>query len=195
MRKRIVLLTLIVAVTLVFSSVASFAAAPARGNFTGKSASANYFGGQGQGQGKIPSGQAYDRSFQGDEFRGMMNLNLSEEQIVEIRQMMLEFQKESLELRNQIQMKQLEMRELMLEDSIGMDQVRAKLEEISQLQVEVRVKAIERQTKMQDLLTPEQLENCGLGLSMQRFNMGNMGNNNFSQGFNQGSKGNQGNRW
>ncbi len=186
MRKRIVLLTLIVAVTLLFSSVASFAAAPARGNFTGKSD--NYFGGQGQGKG--PSGQAYDRSFQGDEFRGMMNIDLSEEQIAEIRQMMLDFQKESLELRNQIQMKQLEMRELMLEDSIDMDQVRAKLEEISQLQVEVRVKAIERQTKIQDLLTPEQLENCGLGLSMQRFNMGNMGNNNFSQGFNQGFKGN-----
>jgi len=187
MRKRIVLLTLIVAITLLFSSVASFAAAPARGNFTGKSH--HYFGGQGQG--KSPSGQVYDRSFQGDEFRGMMNLGLSEEQIVEIRQMMLEFQKESLELRNQIQMKQLEMRELMLEDSIDIDQIRAKLEEISQLQVEVRVKAIERQTKMQDLLTPEQLENCGLGLSMQRFNMGN---NNFSQGFNQGFKRNQGNR-
>jgi len=193
MRKKIVLLTLIVAVTLVFSSIASFAAAPARGNFTGKSASANYFGGQGQGKG--PSGQGYDRSFQGDEFRGMMNIDLSEEQIAEIRQMMLDFQKESFELRNQIQMKQLEMRELMLEDSIDMDQVRAKLEEISQLQVEVRVKAIERQTKIQDLLTPEQLENCGLGLSMQRFKMGNMGNNNFSQGFNQGFKGNQGNRW
>jgi len=190
MRKKIVLLTLIISVTLVFSSIASFAVAPARGNFTGKSTCTNYSGGQGQG--KSPSGQAYDRSLRGEEFRGMVNIDFTEEQIAEIRQMMLDFQKESLELRNQIQMKQLEMKELLLEDSIDMDQVRTKLEEISKLQIEVRVKAIERQTKIQGLLTPEQLEDCGLGLSMQRFKMGN---NNFSQEFNQGFKGNQGNRW
>jgi len=74
-----------------------------------------------------------------------------------------------------------------------MEQVKAKLEEISELQIELRMKAFERQEKVKDLLTPEQLENCNLGMQMQRFGYGMEG---FNSG--QGFKGNQefkGNRW
>jgi Spy/CpxP family protein refolding chaperone len=78
----------------------------------------------------------------------------------------------------------LEIRELRLEDPVDMDQVRTKLEEISKLQVEVRMKAIERQNKFKELLTPEQLENCAAGFQMQRFNQQSAGN-----------MGNRGNRW
>ena len=196
--KRIIVVLLIAAVTITMVSISSFAYAPKQGNFSGCAVSPNRFAGQGQG----PAGQNFTPPAQNDTPRGMFNLELSAEQQAEMRKMMLSFQKETLELRNQIQLKQLEMRELMLEDPVDMDQVRNKLEEISELQVEVRMKAIERQIKFRELLSPEQLENFAAGFQMQRFNMGNIGNTSmnkgFKPGFNQqsaGNIGNLGNRW
>ncbi len=191
MNKKTIFIVLIAAITLVMLSMTSFADERSRGNFAGKTGTPNQFPAQ------HPYGKAYtDPDNRGDvSFRGMMNLDLSDEQIAEIRQLMLDFQKETLELRNQIQMKQLEMRELMMEDSIDMDQVKVKLEEIAQLQVEVRMQAIERQTKVQELLTPEQLEDFGWGFPMQKFNMGS-GSCNYNQGFQgQSFQRNKGNRW
>jgi len=114
----------------------------------------------------------------------MFSLELSTEQQTEMRQIMLNFQKETLELKNQVQSKQLEMRELMLEDPVNMEQIRTKLEEISKLQVEVRIKAIERQTKFRELLTPEQLDNCAAEFQIKRFNTGNMSNVSMKNDFN-----------
>jgi len=192
--KKIIVVLLIAVLTLTMVSISSFAYAPKQGNFSGGSANSNRFAGQGQGL----AGQNFTSPFQNNAPRGMFNLELSAEQQAEMREMMLNFQKETLEIRNQIQLKQLEMRELMLAETIDMEQVRTKLEEISKLQVEVRMKTIERQTEFRELLTPEQLENCAAGFQMQGFNMGNMGNNNmnkgFNPGFNQQSAGNMGNR-
>ncbi len=186
MKNKLIFLTLIVAVVLMVLSMTSFADARSRGNFGGKPGASYYHHGQdGNSPGQFDA-QPYNR---GDvEFRGMMNLDLSAEQLAEIRQIMLDSQKETLELRNQIQAKQLEMRELKLADELDMEQVKSKLEEIADLQVELRMKAVERQEKVKELLTPEQLENCGIGYQMQRFNVGN---NTFSQGF----KGSRGSRW
>ena len=171
---------LILVISLAIFSITTFADEHPKGNFTGKSGIQNKPYGQNQGALNNAYNEPGNKS--GVSFRGMMNLDLSDEQISEIRKMMLDFQKETLQLRNQIQMKQLEMRELMMEESFDMDQVRGKLEEIAQIQVELRMKAIERQTKVKELLTPEQLENFGLGFPMQRPNMGS-GRCNFSRGF------------
>lgn len=178
--KKILVILLIAALTLTMVSIGSFAYAPKQGNFSGCAATPNRFAGQGQ----RPAGQNVSPPALNDTPRGMFNLELSAEQQTEMRKMMLSFQKETLELRNQIQLKQLEIRELRLEDPVDMDQVRTKLEEISKLQVEVRMKAIERQNKFKELLTPEQLENCAAGFQMQRFNQQSAGN-----------MGNRGNRW
>jgi Spy/CpxP family protein refolding chaperone len=181
MKNRVIFLTLIVAVVFMVLSMASFADASSRGNFGGRSGASNF------------NGPGQFNAYQGDNFRGMMNLDLSAEQLAQVREIMLDSQKETLELRNQIQVKQLELRELRLSQEADMEQVRAKLEEISELQIELRMKAFERQEKVKDLLTPEQLENCNLGMQMQRFGYG-MERNNSGQGF----KGNQefkGNRW
>lgn len=196
MNKKTILMVLILVISLAIFSITSFADERSRGNFTGKCGVQN----KPYGQNQAASGKAYnDPGNRGDvNFRGMINLDLSEEQIAEIRQMMIDFQKDSLEFRNQIQMKRLEIRELMLEDSIDMDQVKAKLEEIAQLQVEVKMQAIERQTKVQELLTPEQLEDSGWGFPMQKFNMGS-GSCNFNHSLQgqifQGNKDNRGGRW
>jgi len=186
MKKKVIFLTLIVAVVFMVLSMTSFADARSRGNFGGKPGASYYH----HGQDWNPPGQSKTQSYnRGDvEFRGMMNLDLSAEQQAEIRQIMLDSQKETLELRNQIQVKQLEMRELRLADEIDMEQVKSKLEEIADLQVELRMKAVERQDKVKELLTSEQLENCGIGNQMQRFNMG-------SDTFGQGFKGSRGSRW
>ena len=184
MKKKVFLLALIVAVAFVFFSVASLASGPAKGNFAGKPGMPNCSSVPEKGF----SGKSYAQPFQNGELRGIMNLDLSEEQVAKIRQIMLDFQKETLELRNQIQLKQLEMRELRLAPEVDLNQVRTKLEEIAALQVELRIKAFERQEKVKEILTPEQLSNFGLGFPMQRSNAGNMRNNNFNQGC-------KGNRW
>ena len=186
MNKKTIFILSIVAATLVLLSMASFADARTKGNFTGKPGISYYHHGQDWNSARQFNAQPYNR---GDvEFRGMMNLDLSEEQIAEIRQMMLDFQKETLELRNQIQVKQLEMRELRLASEVDMEQVKSKLEEIADLQIELRMKASERQDKVKELLTPEQLGNFASGFPTQRLNMGS---GNFGQEF----KGSRGGRW
>jgi len=186
MNKKTIFILIIASVTLVLLSMASFADARSRGNFGGKPGASYYHHGQDWNSPGQFNAQPYNR---GDvEFKGMMNLDLSAEQQTEIRQIILDSQKETLELRNQIQVKQLEMRELRLADELDMEQIKSKLEEIADLQVELRMKAVERQEKVKELLTPEQLENCGIGSQMQRFNMGN-------NTFGQGSKGSRGGRW
>lgn len=188
MKKKVIFLTLIVAVVFMVLSMTSFADARSRGNFGGKPGASYYHHGQDWNSPGQFNAQPYN---QGNvDFRGMMNLELSAEQQAEIGQIMLDSQKETLELRNQIQVKQLEMRELRLADELDMEQVKSKLEEIAALQVELRMKAVERQDKVKELLTPEQLENCGIGSQMQRFGSG-------MKGFysNQGYKGSRGGRW
>ena len=69
-----------------------------------------------------------------------------------------------------------------------MEQVKSKLEEIADLQIELRMKASERQDKVKELLTPEQLGNFASGFPTQRLNMGS---GNFGQEF----KGSRGGRW
>lgn len=188
MKKKIILFTILVAVALIFLSMASFANAKPNGNFNGKAGMSNQAWAPERNSSGKAYRQTYDQSQQDNNFRGMMNLDLSQEQQTQIRQIMLDFQKETLELRNQIQVKQLEIRELRLSPDVDLEQLRVKWEEIAQLQVEMRTKSIEKQEKAKEVLTPEQLENFGLGLSMQKYNFGNMGNNNSNQAF-------KGNRW
>ncbi len=71
----------------------------------------------------------------------------------------MEFQKASLELKKEIEIKKLEVKELLREDPVDLEKIRAKWEEIAQLQVELKVKALENQQKVKEVLTPEQLEN------------------------------------
>ena len=160
--KRIIFLALIIAVALMVLSTASFADTRGRGNFAGKQ-NAPYH----QGQNYYPS-ERFGFN-QGDNYRQMRNLELSSEQMTQIREMMLAFQKETFELRQQIQAKQFELREFRLSRDPDMDQVKAKLEEISKLQIEIRMKSFERQQKIKGILTPDQLENCQQGFQMQRF--------------------------
>jgi len=96
-------------------------------------------------------------------------LNLSEEQITEINKTLLDFQKNSLELRNRIQIKELEIKALLLEPETELAKIREKLKEVADLQVELKVKTIEKYLEIKDLLTPEQQAKLPLGVPSQIF--------------------------
>jgi len=97
------------------------------------------------------------------------SLNLSEEQITEINKTLLDFQKDTVELRNSIQIRELEVKALLLEPQTELVKIRAKMEEIANLQVELKVKTIEKYLEIKDLLTPEQQAKLPLGVPSQIF--------------------------
>jgi Spy/CpxP family protein refolding chaperone len=96
-------------------------------------------------------------------------LNLSEEQITEINKTLLDFQKNTLELKNRIQIKELEIKALLLEPETELAKIREKLKEAADLQVELKVKTIEKYLEIKDLLTPEQQAKLPLGVPSQIF--------------------------
>lgn len=96
-------------------------------------------------------------------------LNLSEEQISEINKSLLDFQKDTIELRNRIQIKELEIKALLLEPQTELEKVKAKMLEIADLQIELKVKTIEKYLETKGLLTSEQQAKLPLGIPSQIF--------------------------
>ncbi len=111
------------------------------------------------------------------------SLSLSEEQITEINKTLLDFQKDTVELRNSIQIKELEVKALLLEPQTELVKIRAKLQEIADLQVELKVKTIEKYLEVKDLLTPEQQAKLPLGVPSQIFALGKLGSNTMNRSF------------
>jgi len=103
------------------------------------------------------------------------SLNLSEEQVTEIKRVLLDFRIDTLELRNSLQIKELEVKALLLEPLTEMTKIKAKFEEIAELQVEIRVKTIEKYLEIKGLLTPEQQAKLPLGVPSQIFTQQKMG--------------------
>jgi len=109
------------------------------------------------------------------------SLNLSKEQETEINKTLLDFQKDTVELRNSIQIRELEVKALLLEPQTELVNIRAKLQEIADLQIELKVKTIEKYLEVKDLLTPEQQEKLPLGIpsrifALEKFGTGRMMN-------------------
>jgi len=103
------------------------------------------------------------------------SLNLSEEQVTEINKTLLDFQKDTVELRNSIQIRELEVKALLLQPLTEMTKIKAKYEEIAGLQVEIKVKTIERYLEIKGLLNPEQQAKLPLGVPSQIFSYQKMG--------------------
>lgn len=170
MKKKLVILTLIIAITVVFLGLTQSIYA----------------------QENKPLMKQKMLPYKSGEFREMMDkrlksspdmkmeefiksLNLSEEQVTEIKKVLLDFQKDTLELRNSLQVKELEVKVLLLEPLTEMTKIKAKYEEIAELQVEIRVKTIERYLEIKGLLTPEQQAKLPLGVPSQIFAYQKMG--------------------
>jgi len=97
------------------------------------------------------------------------SLNLSEEQITEINKSLLDFQKDTVELKNSIQIRELEVKALLLEPQTGLVKIRAKLQEIADSQTELKMKGIEEYLAVKSILTSEQQEKLPLGIPSQIF--------------------------
>jgi Spy/CpxP family protein refolding chaperone len=69
----------------------------------------------------------------------------------------------------------LEVKALLLEPLTEMTKIKAKFEEIAELQVEIRVKTIEKYLEIKGLLTTEQQAKLPLGVPSQIFARQNMG--------------------
>jgi len=111
------------------------------------------------------------------------SLNLSEEQITEINKTLLDFQKDTVELRNSTQIRELEVKALLLEPQTELVKIRVKLEEIADLQVELKVKTIEKYLEVKDLLTSEQQTKLPLGIPSQIFAVEKLGSNIMNRSF------------
>ncbi|MBA7498961.1 hypothetical protein ES704_01700 [subsurface metagenome] len=110
-------------------------------------------------------------------------LNLSEEQITEINKTLLDFQKNTLELRNRMQIKELEIKALLLEPETELAKIREKLKEVADLQVELKVKTIEKYLEIKDLLTSEQQAKLPLGVPSQIFALEKFSTGRMTNGF------------
>jgi len=164
MKTKLIVLTLVVAITVVFLSFAQFAYAQQNTPLVKQNM---------QQQKSCVFREMMERkrgdypAIRMEEF--VESLNLSEEQIAEINKTLLDFQKNSLELRNRMQIKELEIKALLLEPETELVKIRAKLEEIADLQVELKVKTIKKYLEVKDLLTPEQQAKLPLGVPSQIF--------------------------
>jgi Spy/CpxP family protein refolding chaperone len=164
-KKQIISLILALVITSLFLTMTSFAEARSQGGFTAKcGAPCGCLNQEG-----YPAGRSSGYPDWENKRWGIMNLDLSQEQIAEINQIKLEFQKTSLELKKEIGIKRLEVKELMMEDPVDLEKVKAKWEEIAQLQVELKIKSLENQQKIKEVLTPEQLAKCPMRFPRFRF--------------------------
>jgi len=96
-------------------------------------------------------------------------LNLSEEQATKIKEILLDFQKNAMVLRNRIQINELEVKALLLEPITELERIREKFSEVADLQLELKVFTIEKYLEMKELLTPEQQEKLPLGIPFKEF--------------------------
>jgi len=79
----------------------------------------------------------------------------------------LNFQKEILGLKNEVEINQLEIKILFLEKNPELVKIRAKLQEIANLQTELRMKGIEEYLAVKNILTSEQQEKLPEGIPFQ----------------------------
>ena len=84
------------------------------------------------------------------------DLNLSQDQIRKLRDLRLEYQKETLELRNTLQTKRLELQTLLASKNVDEEKADSIVEEIGKLRIDLWKKTIHYRLEMRKVLTQEQ---------------------------------------
>jgi len=83
-------------------------------------------------------------------------LDLKPEQVKELKALRLNMAKETLRLRSELELKQLELRELLFADEPDIGRIEAKIDEMAPLRTELHKKRIEHRLATREVLTPEQ---------------------------------------
>ncbi len=98
------------------------------------------------------------------------NLNLTSEQLTKLNDLRTAFYNETVDLRNQLQSKSLELRTLMLDPVKNQSKITALQKEMLTIQQKLQEKALNLRVEARKLLTPEQLAmlppGCGLGIGI-----------------------------
>ena len=89
-------------------------------------------------------------------------LELTSEQIKKIKAMRLDMAKEMVKLRSELELKQLELKELMSVDEPEIRLIEAKIDEMAPLRTELQKNRIGHRLAVRDVLTPEQKEKLEL---------------------------------
>ena len=100
-------------------------------------------------------------------------LNLSDVQIEKIRKLHLEFQTERISETSKLEIKEVELSELMLAESRDSKSINAKIDEIAAQKASLMKKSIAHRKEFMDILTPEQKETLKK-LDINRTGMGRM---------------------
>lgn len=92
----------------------------------------------------------------GDPERMKKDLGLTDDQVKKIAEINKEHQKKKLDYREKLAPKNIQLKKLLIEDTVDMGKVRALLGEISDLRVEMQVLRIEHRLAIEKVLTAEQ---------------------------------------
>jgi len=84
-------------------------------------------------------------------------LNFSQEQITALRKLKLNFQKNILELKKELEIKLLEYKDLLWSKTPDETKLNSLIEEIGKIRKDLQIKALEYQVEIKKLFTPEQL--------------------------------------
>jgi len=86
------------------------------------------------------------------------HLGLSEEQLTQIKQLRMESTKQSIQLKAKLDVAELELRAMMEEPKPNRGKIENKVKEIGALRTQLHLLQIDRNLKMREILTPEQLD-------------------------------------
>jgi len=84
--------------------------------------------------------------------------NFSKDQITAFQKLKLDFQKEILELKKDLETKLLEYKNLLWEETLDKEKLELLIKEIGQIREELETKILEYQVELRKILTPEQLD-------------------------------------
>jgi Spy/CpxP family protein refolding chaperone len=94
--------------------------------------------------------------FFGDPVRMKKDLNLTDEQVTKIGDINKEHRKKMLDYKEKLAPREIQLKKLLLEDTVDMAKVRALLKEIGDLRVELQALRIEHRLDIEKVLTPDQ---------------------------------------
>lgn len=104
----------------------------------------------------------------------LSKLQLTSEQQEDLKKLQLNFQEEILELRMELEKKQLQLKRLLLEDPADLTKIEALVDEMAPFQTEIKKKTIRFWIEAKDIFTEEQLAKFNRWSSAFRFGGGRM---------------------
>ena len=92
--------------------------------------------------------------------------------MIELQKISLNYQKEKLELKNKIQLRQLELKGLLLDEELDLIKIRSEFQKIADLEAEMKMSGLKAYLTAKEILTPEQQEKLPINFPLTMPNFG-----------------------